>query len=68
LRRWLRRIRVPTLVVWGAADGIVSPDYGRAFAAEIPDGRFELIEEAGHYPHVEQPGRFADLLRDFAWT
>ena len=25
LKRWLRRIAVPTLVLWGASDGIVSP-------------------------------------------
>ncbi len=66
LRRWLRRIRVPTMVVWGASDGIVSPDYGRAFAAEIPGARFELVEAAGHYPHLEQPERFVDLTREFA--
>ena len=68
LRRWLRRIQVPTLVVWGASDGIVAPDYGRAFAAEIPGARFELIEEAGHYPHVEQPERFAELALAFTDT
>jgi pimeloyl-ACP methyl ester carboxylesterase len=68
LRRWLRRIRVPTLVLWGESDGIVSPDYGRAYAAEIPGARFELIEQAGHYPHVEQPERFAALVRDFVAT
>lgn len=66
LKRWLRRIRIPTMVVWGASDGIVDTSYGRAFAAEIPDARFELIEEAGHYPHVEQPDQFAALVRDFA--
>jgi len=66
LRRWLRRIEVPTLVVWGASDGIVAPDYGRAYAAEIPGARFELVEEAGHYPHVEQPERFAELVLAFA--
>jgi pimeloyl-ACP methyl ester carboxylesterase len=66
LRRWLRRIRVPTLVLWGASDGIVSTDYGRAYAAEIPGARFEVIEEAGHYPHVEQPARFLELVEQFA--
>lgn len=65
LRRWLRRIRIPTLVVWGESDGIVSTDYGRAFAAEIPGARFELIPDAGHYPHVEQPERFVELVAGF---
>jgi pimeloyl-ACP methyl ester carboxylesterase len=65
LRRWLRRIRVPALVVWGESDGIVSLDYGRAFAAELPHGRFATIAEAGHYPYVEQPARFVELVTGF---
>jgi pimeloyl-ACP methyl ester carboxylesterase len=68
LRRWLRRIRIPTLLVWGESDGIVTPEYGRSFAAEIPDGRFEVIEAAGHYPHVEQPDRFVEVVRTFLET
>ena len=36
LKRWLRRIRQPTLVLWGASDGIVTPSYGRAYSALIP--------------------------------
>jgi pimeloyl-ACP methyl ester carboxylesterase len=66
LRRWLRRIRVATLLVWGASDGIVSVDYGRAYAAQIPGARFEVVEDAGHYPHVEQPQRVAELVERFA--
>lgn len=36
LRRWLHRISVPTLVLWGEQDGIVSLDYGRSYAQAIP--------------------------------
>lgn len=55
LRRWLRRVKIPTLVLWGSHDGIVSPAYGQAFAAELPDAQFVVVDQAGHYPHVEQP-------------
>lgn len=65
LRRWLRRIRIPTLVGWGRSDGIVSPDYGRAFATEIPDARFVEIPDAGHYPHLEQPTAVLELITEF---
>jgi pimeloyl-ACP methyl ester carboxylesterase len=65
LRRWLRRIHIPTLVMWGSHDGIVGKDYGRAFAAEIPDTEFVLVDEAGHYPHLERPRLVVDLLVDF---
>ncbi|WP_155060241.1 alpha/beta fold hydrolase, partial [Streptomyces blattellae] len=36
LRRELGRVRVPCLLVWGAGDGIVTVDYGRAFQASVP--------------------------------
>jgi pimeloyl-ACP methyl ester carboxylesterase len=65
LRRWLGRIRVPTLVLWGASDRVVSPAYGRAYAARIPGSRFELIERAGHHPEIEQPEAFAERVLGF---
>lgn len=64
LRRWLPRIHVPTLVVWGEQDGIVSPDYGRAYAAAIPGARFETVGGAGHRAQVEQPERIAALVAE----
>lgn len=65
LRRWLGRIAVPTLVLWGASDGIVSPAYGRAYAASIPGARFEVIDAAGHHPEVEQAKSFVDKVLAF---
>lgn len=68
LRRWLRRIRIPTLVAWGRHDGIVDLAYGRAFAAEIPHSEFRVIDEASHYPHIEQPELAVNAIADFANT
>jgi pimeloyl-ACP methyl ester carboxylesterase len=62
----LHRIRVPSLVLWGAADRIARPDYGRAYAAAIPGARFVTIERAGHFPHLEAPDEFAAQTLDFA--
>jgi pimeloyl-ACP methyl ester carboxylesterase len=65
LKRWLRRIRIPTLVMWGESDGIVKSDYGRAYASLIPHARFVTIPEAGHYPHLEQPEAFVRNIVEF---
>lgn len=65
LKHWLRRITVPSLVLWGASDGIVNPGYGRAYAALIPGARFAAIERAGHHPELEQPRAFADEVTRF---
>ena len=61
----LSRIQVPTLMVWGESDGIVSPDYGRAFAARISEAEFRLISAAGHYPYLEQPASFSAAVLPF---
>ena len=65
LRRWLGRIDVPTLVLWGASDGIVTPAYGRAYSAGIPGARFAVIEGAGHHPEIEQAKAFVDTVVAF---
>ncbi len=51
----LGRVEIPALVLWGESDRIATPAYGRALAAALPQGRFELIARAGHLPQLEQP-------------
>lgn len=51
----LGAVQVPTLVVWGASDRIVTPDYGRAVAAAVPGAQFAEVAAAGHLPHLEAP-------------
>jgi len=65
LKQRLHRVRVPTLVLWGARDQVAKPDYGRAYAAAIPGAKFQLIEGAGSFPHLEQPELFAQAIADF---
>lgn len=65
LKQWLGRIRVPTLMLWGASDRVVTPEYGRAYAGLIPGARFQVIPEAGHHPELEQPERFAERVLAF---
>jgi pimeloyl-ACP methyl ester carboxylesterase len=66
LKHRLPRIGIPTLFLWGTADRVLSESYGRAFCALIPGARFETIERAGHYPHIEQPEEFARRALAFA--
>lgn len=62
LKHWLHRITVPTKVIWGASDRIVTPDYGRAYAALIPGATFTVIPDAGHHPELEQPDAFVEAM------
>jgi pimeloyl-ACP methyl ester carboxylesterase len=65
LRRWLHRIDIPTLLLWGERDGIVRPSYGEAWRAAIPGARMVVIPNAGHFPHWEQPQGFVDRIARF---
>ena len=51
----LSTVTCPILVIWGADDPVVTPDFGRAYAAAFPHARFELIPGAGHLPIREKP-------------
>jgi pimeloyl-ACP methyl ester carboxylesterase len=59
---------IPTLVVWGTRDMVIPPEHAEHARAEIPGARVELFEGAGHFPHLEQPDRFAAVLNDFIAT
>jgi pimeloyl-ACP methyl ester carboxylesterase len=54
LAKWLHRIGVPTLILWGEDDRIIPPGYGPAFRDLIPGARLETIADCGHLPQVER--------------
>ncbi|MBX9760143.1 MAG: alpha/beta hydrolase [Beijerinckiaceae bacterium] len=65
LRHRLHRVTTPTLVLWGANDGVAAPSYGKAYAGLIPGAKFETIADAGHYPQIEQPEAVLKAVRAF---
>jgi pimeloyl-ACP methyl ester carboxylesterase len=60
------RIAVPTLLVWGDADPLVSQDMQEALVALIPEAELVVYRGLGHTPRWEDPVRFADDLAAFA--
>jgi pimeloyl-ACP methyl ester carboxylesterase len=66
LRHRLHRIDIPTLLLWGASDRFITPGYyGAAYQKAIPGAKLEMIDRAGHLPHIEQPEVVADRVRKF---
>jgi len=59
---------VPTLLIWGERDRIIPQAHGEAAHAAIPGSLFEVFEGAGHFPHRDDPARFAATLSDFVAT
>ena len=56
---------VPTLLIWGECDRIIPVEHGHEAQRLIPGSRLEVFGDGGHFPHLEEPRRFADLLADF---
>jgi pimeloyl-ACP methyl ester carboxylesterase len=56
---------VPTLIVWGAKDRIIPVEQAYSTHELIPGSRLEIFERSDHFPHCEEPERFADVVCDF---
>ena len=65
LEKWLHRIDVPTLVLWGDDDKIIPPAYADLFGKRIPGARVRILERCGHLPHVERPDAFVEAVTTF---
>jgi pimeloyl-ACP methyl ester carboxylesterase len=63
--RRAHRIAAPTLIVWGRQDRIIAPAYAQEFAKRIAGARAELIDGAGHLPHLEQAAAVTKVVRSF---
>ena len=66
LRKWLHRLNMPTLILWGDSDGIFSEPYAHAYHELIPGSELEIYENCGHVPMAE--ARDAFLARLLAFT
>jgi pimeloyl-ACP methyl ester carboxylesterase len=56
---------IPFMLVWGKRDRIIPVEHGLAAHELVPSSRLEVFEEAGHFPHIDDPQRFLDVLLDF---
>jgi Predicted hydrolases or acyltransferases (alpha/beta hydrolase superfamily) len=57
--------KIPTLVVWGTRDRMIPAWHATTAHQAFPGSRVELFVGAGHFPHLDEPERFAEVLRDF---
>ncbi|WP_456695945.1 alpha/beta fold hydrolase [Aeromicrobium sp. P5_D10] len=56
---------VPTMIVWGSKDRMIPASHALSVEKELPDCRVEIFDGAGHFPHLDDPDRFARVLREF---
>jgi pimeloyl-ACP methyl ester carboxylesterase len=64
--RWASSPRVPVLYMHGARDGAQLPAVARRAERILrPPSRFELVEGAGHFLHLERPDHVNGLIAEF---
>lgn len=63
--RAAQQISVPTLLIYGQNDETTPLSMGKSLHRLIKGSRFEVVEAAGHYVHLDQPARIAGLIKGF---
>jgi pimeloyl-ACP methyl ester carboxylesterase len=61
----LRRVKSPTLVVWGKQDRLVPLAHGEAYHTAIRGSELKVIDRCGHSPQLERPAEFVALVEEF---
>ena len=59
---------IPMLVIWGNRDPIVPARHAENVRRLVPTARIEVFPGAGHWPHLDEPDRFIQVLTDFIET
>jgi pimeloyl-ACP methyl ester carboxylesterase len=65
LHKWLHRIDVPTLLIWGDHDRLFPLEHAQAFQKAISGAKLVVIPKCGHVPQIEKPDDFVAALEDF---
>jgi pimeloyl-ACP methyl ester carboxylesterase len=61
----LKRLKLPTLIVWGRDDKVTPPNVAESFQRQIQNAELRFIDNCGHAPNLEHPKLFAKLLQGF---
>ena len=56
---------LPTLIIWGRRDPLIPVEHADVAHRGIPGSRLAIFDDTGHFPHIEEPVRFARVLVDF---
>lgn len=66
LEKWIHRLDLPTLVLWGRQDALLPVAYAERFREAIKGAKVQIFEDCGHLPHSEKSPEFVAAIRQFA--
>ena len=61
----LSKIKIKTLIIWGAQDRMVSVRYAHIFKEKIENSELEILPKIGHSPHLESPQKLSEIILKF---
>lgn len=64
----LRKLTMPTLLIWGAGDRVLPVQHGQAAMTHLPHADFEVLARCGHLPAMERPEQFIAVVDRFLQT
>ncbi len=56
---------IPSLLIWGRRDRIIPIEHAEPAHEGMPGSTLEVFDDAGHFPHLDDPLRFARTLENF---
>lgn len=65
IKQSLEKIKIPTLIIYGAEDELLNIDDAYLCYELIPDAKLELIQQCGHLVHEEMPEKTAGFINKF---
>jgi len=57
--------RAPMLFVWGEHDSLIPVSHAHTAHQQVPSSRLEIFTESGHFPQLDEPARFVEVVSDF---
>ncbi|WP_242446522.1 alpha/beta fold hydrolase [Nonlabens agnitus] len=64
-RRMLKDVKAKTLIIAGRYDGVSTPEFAVQYKTFMPQAQFEMFENSGHNPYLEEPQKFYKLFEEF---
>jgi len=64
-RKELKNVKAKTLVIAGRYDGVSTPEFAVQYKTFMPQAQFEMFENSGHNPYLEEPDKFFKLFDAF---
>ena len=61
----IKRLTVPTLILWGAQDDLIPVENAALFHRDIANSQLKIFDNLGHVPHEEDPIATVAVVKQF---